>query len=172
MFENRYAGHLGAWEAPQPVPEPITSEKAQPRAPLDQAAMDAMANAQSHSIFYRNTPREIRNAILKELWRDNWGIKRHVFYDVQQRRYRHAPCVTDHDAPDTRHNSATPAGASRRTGMRRRLFPECPNNVECSDEISAAWSNHWRCLSDMLKPGSASRGRSVFLPALLTCKRM
>jgi len=127
----------------------------------DKAALTRTASPQTQSLFFSRLPGEIRQMIYVEMWRTAGSLGQHIIARPEDRRFRHAVCITDprrYDIRPVRFQAAV-AGADKDTWERR-----------CKSD----WSLHWAC-EEAYEAGTKTEAVtavvSPFLPVLLTSKR-
>ncbi|RYP38247.1 hypothetical protein DL767_002632 [Monosporascus sp. MG133] len=124
----------------------------------------ATASLQLSSAFFGKPPLEVREMIYSEFW-VVFGLNQHVF--SHDGRLTHCPCVHVPGEEDWRNNEFEEAWQNRRRSRAGSLVID----DKWSSRISSTWNNRWRGEEEMVSDPARRRG-TLFLPALLTCKRI
>lgn len=144
--------------------------------------MGEPGDLQLGSSFFGRLPPEIREMIYNECWIAS-GTTQHVFssyetHEGRRARLTHFPCCKqpgDDDEMAAQHRQVCDASRAMRT--RTMVVEEL-----WASRFSSTWGDHWRCEEEMrlddpdLHFDSSAKIRpwtqTLFLPVLLTCKRM
>lgn len=173
------SSHISSYarmSAPSSSPSPTTTPTP------DGAALRATANLQLGSSFFGRLPLEIREMIYSEFWIVS-GLKQHIFRH-EDGRLTHCPCLLvdgkgddggDSDAADDEGKENNDFAEVWQNCRRSRTGSMVIVDDKWAPRFSSTWNDHWRCEEEMLLSSDAltQGGRhTLFLPALLTCKRM
>ncbi|RYO74636.1 hypothetical protein DL764_010789 [Monosporascus ibericus] len=130
----------------------------------DRPVLQATASLQLTSAFFGNLPLEVREMIYSEFWVVS-GLNQHVF--SHDGLLTHCPCLLVPGQEDERNDEFEEVWQNRRRSRTGSLVVD----DKWSARFSSTWNDHWRCEEEMLSDPTRRRG-TLFLPALLTCKRM
>ncbi|RYP89300.1 hypothetical protein DL769_000134 [Monosporascus sp. CRB-8-3] len=143
-----------------PNPTPSSSSSMSP----DRPGLQATASLQLSSAFFGKLPLELREMIYSGFWIVS-GLNQHVF--SRDGRLTHCLCLLVPGEEDERNVEFEEVWQNRRRSCTGSLVVD----DKWASRFSSTWNDHWRCEEEMLSD-PARRRRTLFLPALLTCKRM
>ncbi|KAK8011149.1 hypothetical protein PG990_010114 [Apiospora arundinis] len=127
------------------------------------------ADLQHQSTFFGRLPREIRDMVYLAMW-DVSGTHQHVFeYAEGCGEVTHFPCILATGEEDSRNDEFEKLWRQQQARRPRSLVED----PVWARRMSSTWHEHWKCEEAML--ASREEGRkpgTLFLPSLLTCKRM
>ncbi|KAI0110678.1 hypothetical protein F4776DRAFT_667551 [Hypoxylon sp. NC0597] len=140
--------------------------------------MRETANAQLDSTFFGKLPLEIRDMIYAECWKAS-GLKQHIF--IRGGSLTHWPCTLPSHEPDERLEELQRMVQVQEVPLRSRTRALRLDD-KWAARFSSPWHEHWRCEEDMREKAldnvdtyqghPSHTQRTLFLPILLTCKRM
>ncbi len=131
---------------------------------LGMASFQATANLQLGSSFFGKLPLEIREMVYSEFWIVS-NPRQHIF--SHKGHLAHYPCLLVAGKDDERIEEFNQLWRNRR----RLRTGSMVVDEKWASRFSSTWNDHWRCEEEMLFDSSQNR-RTLFLSALLTCKRM
>ncbi|KAH9889708.1 hypothetical protein F4778DRAFT_387922 [Xylariomycetidae sp. FL2044] len=153
----------------------------------------ATTESQLDSTFFGRLPLEIREMIYAECWVVS-GVKQHVFRiknKDDESRLAHCPCVLGPAEADPRNDEMDRMMCT--CHRMARLSRGFVVKKEWVPRFASTWNDHWRCEEEEeekkkkeeeeekkkkkeeeegVTAGDQGRPRTLFLPILLTCKRM
>ncbi|KAI1255563.1 hypothetical protein MGN70_002677 [Eutypa lata] len=130
-----------------------------------QASFQATADLQLSSFFFGRLPLEVREMIYTEFWIVS-GVQQHVF--SRDGHLTHCPCLLVDNRDNERNDEFTEVWQKRR---RSRTGSMVVDDDKWASRFSSTWNDHWKCEEEMMSNIKEYRC-TLFLPALLTCKRM
>ena len=130
----------------------------------DRAAFQATAHLQLSSSFFGKLPLEIRDIIYSEVWAAS-GLRQHVF--SRDDRLVHCPCLLASGKDDKKDDEFEEVWQNRRRSRTGSIVVD----EKWASRFSSSWNDHWICEEEMLS-NAKPKPHALFLPALLTCKRM
>ncbi|OTA88856.1 hypothetical protein M434DRAFT_398873 [Hypoxylon sp. CO27-5] len=144
----------------------------------DTDRMRETADLQLDSIFFGKLPLEIRDIIYAECWKAS-GLKQHIL--IQGGSLTHWPCTLASQGPDERLEELRRIVQVQEVPLRSHTRALRLDD-KWSARFSSPWHEHWGCEEDMRKNAFINVGtyqgrpshprRTLFLPILLSCKRM
>ena len=127
-------------------------------------AFQATASLQLDSSFFGMLPPEIREMIYSEFWTVS-GLRQHVF--TSDGGLTHCPCLLTAGKDDDKSDEFEEVWQNRRRSRTGSIVVD----EKWASRFSSSWNDHWICEEEMLSD-TTRNPRTLFLPALLTCKRM
>ncbi|KAK7982048.1 hypothetical protein PG988_004286 [Apiospora saccharicola] len=127
------------------------------------------AELQHQSVLFGKLPREIRDMVYLAMW-DVSGTQQHVFeHEDGSGDVTHFPCILAAGETDSR-NDEFETMWHKQQARRPRSLVEDP---VWARRMSSTWNEHWKCEEAMLaRMGEGRKSETLFLPSLLTCRRM
>lgn len=130
--------------------------------------LSSSADPQLQSVFFGRLPREIRDMIYHEMWEVS-GSRQHVFETEDGPTLGHFPCVLTPREKDTRNEDFERLWDRQQERRPRSLVVDAP----WAERMASSWHEHWKCEEAMrASRASGSQTGTLFLPSLLTCRRM
>ncbi|KAK8105789.1 hypothetical protein PG999_009148 [Apiospora kogelbergensis] len=127
------------------------------------------ADLQHQSTFFGGLPREIRDMIYLAMW-DVSGTHQHVFeHSDGGGNVTHFPCILAAGEEDSRNDEFEMLWRQQQAHRPRSLVKD----PVWARRMSSTWHEHWKCEEAMMASREqGTRPGTLFLPSLLTCKRM
>lgn len=132
---------------------------------MDVDLSSAMASQLQSDLFSR-IPREIRDMIYVQLWEVS-GPRQHVF--EHEAGLTHWPCLLNDEEEDTRNKNFEALWHEQQGKHPQSMV----HHATWARRMSSTWHEHWRCEEAMIDAkAEGKKTQALFLPSLLTCKRM